>query len=242
MWRPLVRSAPMEHSSVGEDPPPRPSRKKLYLLLTPIVVLTALAYVADFTWAALDDEHPLWLIALNTRKRYLAIVVPHTDPIPFYLVGTIRQVMSDPLFFLLGRWYGESGVRWLERKMGEGGSVVRFMERGFAKASWPMVAIFPNALICMLAGASAMPVWLFLLLNVGGTFAAMVVLRVFGTAFGSPITAFSSFVNDYRVPILVLSGVLVALNIALNRKKGTSDLESVAKLERELEEEAARDD
>lgn len=215
-----------------------PDRRRLYLLLTPIVVLTALAYVADFTWAALDDEHPLWLIALNTRKRYLALVVPHTDPIPYYIVGTLRQVISDPLFFLLGRWYGDSGVRWLERKMGEGGSVVRFMERGFAKAAWPMVAIFPNALICMLAGASAMPVWLFLILNVGGTFAAMVVLRVFGTAFGSPITAFSGFVNDYRVPILVVSGLLVAVNIALNRKKGTSDLASVAELERQLDEAA----
>ncbi len=231
----------MEPRSAAPGTSP-PDRRKLYLLLTPIIVLTALAYVADFTWAALDDEHPLWLIALNTRKRYLAIVVPHTDPVSFYLVGTIRQVISDPLFFLLGRWYGDAGVRWLERKMGEGGGMVRFMERGFAKASWPMIAIFPNALICMLAGASAMPVWLFFVLNIGGTFAAMVVLRVFGNVFGSPITAFSSFVNHYRLPILLVSGVLVAVNIALNKKKGTSDLTSVGELERELAEESAKDD
>ncbi len=183
----------------------------------------------------------MWLISLNTRKRYLALVVPHTDPLPYYLVGTIRQVISDPLFYLLGRWYGDAGVRWLERKMGEGGSMVRFMERGFAKASWPMVAIFPNALICMLAGASSMPVWLFLLLNVGGTFAAMVVLRVTGDVLGSPIAAFTGFVNDYRWPILAVSGVLVAVNIAMNKKRGTSDLGSIDEMERELETEAARD-
>jgi membrane protein DedA with SNARE-associated domain len=226
---------------MDEAPPARPSRRRLTLLLGPIVVLTALAYVGDFAWAGLVKQHPLWLISLNTRKRYLALVVPHTDPLPYYLVGTIRQVISDPLFFLLGRWYGDAGVRWLERKLGEGGSMVRFMERGFAKASWPMVAIFPNALICMLAGASAMPVWLFFLLNVGGTFVAMVVLRVFGDVFGSPLAAFTGFVNDYRIPIIAVSGVLVAINIITNRKKGTSELESIGELERELEAEAARD-
>jgi membrane protein DedA with SNARE-associated domain len=226
----------------GEGRRSGPDRRRLYLLLTPIVVLTALAYVGDFVWAGLVEDHPLWLIALNTRKRYLALVVPHTDPIPYYVVGTLRQVMSDPLFFLLGRWYGDSGVRWLERKLGEGGSMVRFMERGFAKASWPMVAVFPNALVCMLAGASAMPVWLFLVLNVGGTFVAMVVLRLFGDVFGGPIAAFTGFVNDYRLPIIALSGVLVAVNIAMNKKKGTSELESVASLERELEDEVARDE
>ncbi len=220
----------------------RPDRRRLTLLLVPIVVLTALAYVGDFAWAGLVKTHPLWLISLNTRKRYLALVVPNTDPLPFYLVGTIRQVISDPLFFLLGRWYGDAGVRWLEKKLGEGGGMVRFMERGFAKAAWPMVAIFPNALICMLAGASAMPVWLFLVLNVGGTFVAMVLLRTVGDVFGGPISTFTNFVNEYRLPIIVISGVLVAINIAVSRRKGSSDLTSITKLEQSLEEEAARDD
>lgn len=240
---PLVPSAAMDAEAPVADEPARtpPSRRRLYLLLAPIIVLTALAYVGDFTWAALVEDHPLLLILLNTRKRYLALVVPHTDPIPYYLVGTFRQVLSDPLFFLLGRWYGDAGVRWLEKKMGEGGSMVRFMERGFAKASWPMVALFPNALICMLAGASAMPVWLFFLLNIGGTFASMVVLRLFGDVFGSPLEAFTGFVSEYRLPIIAISGVLVAINIALNKRKGTSDLESLTDIERELEAEAKRD-
>ncbi len=233
---PLIPSTAMDAEPIAS---PKPSRRRLYLLLGPVVVLTILAYIGDFTWAGLVEKHPLWLISLNTRKRYLALVVPHTDPLPYYLVGTIRQVISDPLFFLLGRWYGDGGVRWLERKMGESGSMVRFMERGFAKASWPMVAVFPNALICMLAGASAMPVWLFFVLNVGGTFAAMVVLRVFGDVFGSPISAFTGFVNDYRLPIIAISFVLVALNIALSKKKGTSDLSSLREIERELDEAAA---
>lgn len=222
--------------------PTRPGRRRLYLLLLPILVLTALAYLGDILFAALVEEHPLWLISLNTRKRYLALVVPHTDAWSFFLVGTVRQVASDPLFYLLGRWYGDAGVRWLERKMGESGTMVRWLEQGFAKASWPMVAVFPNALICMLAGASAMPAWLFVLLNVGGTVVAMVVLRAFGDVFSSPVEAVTGFLSDYRVPIMAVSAVLVGLNIVLNRRKGTSDLESVREIERELEEATGEED
>lgn len=220
--------------------PPRPDRSRLTLILVPIVVLTVLAYVGDGFAAGLVKRHPLWLIALNTRKRYLALVVPHTDPVPFYVVGTIRQVISDPLFYLLGRWYGDAGVRWLERKMGEGGSMVRFMERGFARASWPMVAIFPNALVCMLAGASSMPTALFLVLNVGGTILAMVLLRTVGDVFGAPLRAVTNFLDHYRWPIIAISVALVVLNVVLNRRKGTSELGSVGELERELEAEAQR--
>ncbi len=221
------------------EPRERPSRRRLYLILLPIVVLTVLAYVGDIFWAGMVERHPLWLIMLNTRKRYLAAVVPHTDPLPFYLVGTFRQVMSDPLFYLLGRWYGDAGVRWLERKLGEGGSMVTWMEKGFAKASWPMVAIFPNALICMLAGASGMSVWLFFVLNVGGTLASMVVLRAFGDVFAAPIRSVTHFVDRYRWQLIGVSAVLVVISIVTNRKQGTSELESVSELADELESEAA---
>lgn len=218
----------------------RPHRRRLVFLLVPIVVLTALAYVGDAVWASLDDEHPLWLIALNTRKRYLALVVPHTSAWSFFLVGVVRQVISDPLYYLLGRWYGDAGVRWIEGKLGGDGTAVRFLERGFAKASWPMVAVFPNALICMLAGASGMSAPLFLLLNVGGTVVAMVVYRTLGDVFESPLESFSGFANDYRLPILAVSFAAVGLNIWLSRREGRSELESVSELERELESEAAR--
>jgi membrane protein DedA with SNARE-associated domain len=231
-----------ETPTEGEEeapPRPRPSRKRLYLILAPIVVLTAFAYVGDIFAAGLVERHPLWLILLNTRKRYLALVVPHTDPFSFYAVGTFRQVMSDPLFYLLGRWYGDAGVRWLERKLGESGSMVRWMEKGYAKAAWPMVAIFPNAMICMLAGASGMSPTLFLVLNVGGTLASMVVLRTFGDIFETPLKSFTHFLDRYRWQLIAVSAVLVVISIVMQRLQGTSELESPAELADELEAEAS---
>ena len=221
---------------------PRPNRRRLRILLALIVALTVTNMVGDILAAGLVERHPLWLIALNSRKRWIALVAPHTQLVPFFVVAVARQLLSDPLYYAIGRWYGDAGARWLERKLGEGGTFIRWLESGFAKAAWPMVVLFPNPIICMLAGASGMPPLLFAALNLGGTIAAIWVLRIFGDVFSSPISAVTGFLNDYRIPIIVVSFVLFGVNALLNRKKGTSELESVSSLERELDEEAARDD
>ena len=217
-----------------------PNRTRLRILLGLIVVLTVTNLVGDILAAGLVETHPLWLIALNSRKRWILAVVPHTDLVPFFLVAVTRQLLSDPLYYAIGRWYGDAGARWLERKMGEGGSFIKWLESGFAKAAWPMVVVFPNPIICMLAGASGMPPLLFAVLNLGGTIAAIAIFRSFGDVFGGPIEAVTGFLNDYRLPIIALSFVLFGLNAVLSRKRGTSEIESVSSLERELDEEATR--
>lgn len=233
----LVRSPAME-----ADAPPRPDRRRLRILLGLIVVLVAANTLGDVLTAGLVEDHPLWLLALNARKRTILLVAPHTDVIPFVVIAVLRQLLSDPLYYLLGRWYGDAGTRWLERKMGGGGSFVTMLESGFAKAAWPMVVLFPNPIICMLAGASGMPPLLFWILNISGTVAAILAFRFVGDVFGGPITAVTDFLSEYRVPIMAISFVLVTVNIAINKKRGTSELESVEELERELETEAARED
>lgn len=211
------------------------------ILLALIVVLTVTNLIGDILAAGLVETHPLWLIALNSRKRWILAVVPHTDLVPFFIVAVARQLLSDPLYYAIGRWYGDAGARWLERKMGEGGSFIKLLESGFAKAAWPMVVVFPNPIICMLAGASGMPPLLFAVLNLGGTIAAIAIFRSFGDVFGGPIEAVTGFLNDYRLPIIAVSFVLFGLNALVSRKKGTSEITSVSELERELEQEATRE-
>lgn len=218
----------------------KPPRWALRALLGFIVVITVTNMIGDVIAPGLVKTHPLWLIMLNSRKRWILAVVPHTDFAPFFAVAVFRQLLSDPVYYVLGRWYGDAGARWVEKKMGEGGTVVRWLETGFARASWPMVAIVPNHIICMLAGASGMPPVIFFLLNIGGTMATIAIFRTFGDVFGGPISAVTGFLNDYRWPLIALSAVLVGLNVILQRREGKGELESPAELERELEEEAAR--
>lgn len=224
-----------DEEDVTTTPPRR--RRTLGFLLAPIVALTALAYVGDILYADLANRNPYLLIALNTRKRYLALVVPNTDVVPYFLVGVTRQVLSDPLFYLLGRWYGDGGVRWIERKLGEGGGMIRAVERWFGKASYLMVALVPNLLVCMLAGAARMRPAAFLACNLGGTIAMMAIIRVFGDIFSGPIEAILGFFGRYRWQIVAVSAVIVGLQVIRDRRRGTSDLESIGKMQEELESE-----
>lgn len=217
----------------------KPPRWALRVLLGAIVVITVTNLVGDILAPGLVESHPLWLIFLNSRKRWILAVVPHTDALPFFIVAVIRQLLSDPIYYVLGRWYGDAGARWLEKKMGEGGAVVGLLESGFARASWLMVAVVPNHITCMLAGASGMPPLLFILLNVGGTIAATAIFRTFGDVFGGPIETVTGFLTDYRWPLIALSAAFVVINVAMQRKQGKGELESPAALERELEAEAA---
>jgi len=218
----------------------RPNRTRLRILLAIIVGLTIINAVGDILAAGLVEKHPLWLIALNSRKRWILAVVPHTDVVPFFIVAVARQLLSDPLYYALGRWYGDVGTRWIERKMGEGGSLIRWLEGGFAKAAWPMVVVLPNPIICMMAGASGMSPVLFFVLNLGGTIGAIAIFRTFGDVFGGPIEVVTGFLNDYRLPIIAVSAVLLGANAVLNKRKGTSEL-SVDDMERSLDA-AASDD
>jgi hypothetical protein len=206
---------------MDNDAPTPTSRRTLYLLLVPIVVLTIGAYVGDALAPTLAVEHPLWLILLNTRKRYLVLTVNRLDPVTFFVVGVGRQMLSDPLYFLLGRRYGDSGVRWLERKLGEGAASVTIYEDWFKKAAYPMVAIAPNAIISLLAGASKMKASVFLVLNLGGTIVTLILLRIFGDVFSGPLDTVLDFLRRYQWPIT-------------GKKSGTSDIGSITEMEREL--------
>lgn len=224
-----------------DEPRPTYSRASLYLLLAPIVVLTALAYVGDALWATLASHHPVWLILLNTRKRYLALTSPKLGVVTFFVVGVGRQILSDPLYFLLGRRYGDAGVRWLERKLGDASGVSVF-EGWFQKAAYPMVAIAPNAIVSVLAGASKMKARTFLALNLGGTIVTIFLLRTFGNVFNEPLEAVLRFLRRYQWPLTILSVVLVTVQVVVTRRQGRSELESVAQMEQELEEARAEVD
>src|SRR5438105_12424822 len=92
----------------------RPSRTQLALVVAPIVALVAAAYVGDALTTTWADRHPLLLVMLNARNRVLVLTTNQLDAFSYYLVATLRLLASDPLFYLLGRWYGAAMVGSVE--------------------------------------------------------------------------------------------------------------------------------
>jgi membrane protein DedA with SNARE-associated domain len=205
------------------------------LVSIPLIVLTIAAYVGDAIAPTLVDTHPAWLMALNSRTRNLALVTNEVDPVTYYGIGLTRLLVSDPLFFLLGYWYGDAAVSWMERRTKTWGQMLRQIEQWFGKAAYPIIFIAPNSYVCLFAGAAGMPLRAFFAVNVAGTVTRLWLVRRFGEAFEAPIDDLVGWIGDHRIPLLVLSVGLVVLSIVMEAKKGETEVGSLAHLEEELE-------
>lgn len=210
----------------------KPSRRKLVLLVGPIVVITVLGTIASAFTPVLAAKHPLLLITLDARNRML-VLAREVSLVPFVVVALARRTISDPLFYLLGRYYGEGAVRWLEKK-GGGGSLVTATERFFAKARYPMVFLFPGAIVCALAGQTGMSPASFLVTNIAGTLTSIFMVRAFSATIASPVEGLLGFFNRNLVATTTVSVTLVVLSLVLNRLQGRMDT-SLDELEAELE-------
>jgi membrane protein DedA with SNARE-associated domain len=226
---------PDDDDSEIEEPRRRPSRRTLSLIVTPIAALIILSWIGDASAVYLVDHHPLWLIGLNARNRNLVLVVNQLDAVPYYTVGTLRLLLSDPLFYLLGYFYGDGAIRWMERQAPTYGRLMRGAERWFGVAAYPLVFLAPNNFICLFAGAAGMSVATFFILNIAGTITRLYMIRVVGDIFAEPIDDVIRFIQDYRLPLFILSIVLVLITIWNERRQGKGELGSLAHLEEELE-------
>ena len=206
----------------------------LPVLLTGVGILLVAANVGNLFYASLVERHPAVLLSLNSTNRVLVGVTNQLDPVTYYGIGFVRLLLADPLFYLLGLFYGDAALRWIERKMGDGAASIIWFEKAFKKARYPIVLIAPNNPVCLLAGATGMPVPVFAALNATGTAARLFLARLFGKAFTAPISAVTGFLDRNRWPILAVSIGLFVLQSML-KKKAPGELGSLAELKEEID-------
>ena len=198
--------------------------------------MVAATQIAAITWSTLIDTHPLWLLGLSSLNRYLAVTTNQLSAWSYYLVAGVRLLIPDPFFYLLGFWYGDRALRWTERRMPSTGKSYATFERLFSKAGYPLVFVAPNNLVSLLAGAAVMSPVMFTVLNVSGTIARLALIRAVGNVFDRPINAFTGFVADYRIPLLVLSVLAVGVTFWADwRKGGSGELGALRDLKSDLE-------
>lgn len=211
-------------------------RRRLTLLVVPMVIVAIAAYIGDALSPTLVVEAPLLLVALVPRNRVLVLAAPQLEFVPFFVVGMVRLALTDPLYYLFGRWYGDRAIAWAERHSGAP-RTVRAIERWFRRLAYPVVLVAPNNVVCVLAGATGMSVPGFLLANLGGTALRMALIWFLGDVFSEPLLDVVDIIADYRWWFTGMTVALVALSIWRARRRGTSDLETVQEVEAELEEE-----
>jgi membrane protein DedA with SNARE-associated domain len=218
-----------DSASVGTDEPRR-GRRTLTLLTVPIIALVILNTVGDALAVRLVNHHPLLLIAMNARNRNLVLVTNHLDWVSYYVVGTLRLLVSDPLFFLIGYWYGDRAMEWMETRTRTFGKTLRQWEGWYSKAAYPLVFLAPNNPICLFAGASGMSVPGFFAVNLSGTIARLYAIRWLGEAFDRPIQSVLDFISRYQTPLLIGTVALAVVYGVAELRTGRTGLHELEEM------------
>lgn len=220
---------------------PHPSRRTLTLLVTPIIAIVITGLVGQAFFPTLLKDHPLALVALEPRARNLLLVAGREggiDYLPFVVIATIRKLLSDPLFYLLGWYYGDNAVAWVEQKMNDQSGFVRTIERAFRRAGAAMVFLFPGGLVCALAGATGMRWIMFVVLNVTGTVTMVTLYYLVADVpwVNAPLEWLTGFITGNSKWLTVVSITLTVLWVVNQRRQGKLEVESVDRIEQQLEE------
>jgi membrane protein DedA with SNARE-associated domain len=195
--------------------------------------MMVMTQIADALWPDLVNSAPELLIALSARNRYLVLVAGQIDAWAYYLIGTARLMAPDPFLFALGWFYGASALRWMETRTPTVGKIMRSVERYFVRWGHPLVVLFPNNYVCVIAGASRMSPTLFFFLNFTGTVGRLVVVAWVGDIFQGPIDSILGWVADYRIPLLVISITIVAVGALNEARRGRKGMRALEVLEAE---------
>jgi membrane protein DedA with SNARE-associated domain len=228
-------SVPDERSSQRlETDRPAPSRRTLALLVLPILAVVVVGTIGNAIHPTLVAEHPLVLVAMEPRNRFLLLVADKVDYVPFLLVATARRLVSDPLFYVIGYLYGERGVRWIGRRFGANDELSDAVRRGFARAAPVMVFLWPGAIVCALAGAAGMNPVAFIAINLAGTVTIVTLLYHFADYFDGPLGAINRFYSDNAKTLTVISVVLILVWVLYQYRQGRGELQSIKTIEEEL--------
>lgn len=148
--------------------------------------LAALAMALALVWATqtaakawlpmLLRDHPLLLITLDSRTRDLVLVSPKLGIAEFIVVAVAWRFSVHFLYYLLGRWYGDAALRWVNKRSRLGGRVAIRIEQIFSRWTVPAVFLLSNKLVCALAGSTGMRPTVFIPLHLSGTIIRISVL------------------------------------------------------------------
>lgn len=217
---------------VEHRPPPRVARNL-------VVAIVAAAVVTGWIGAALAPtlvlRHPLWLIGLNANNRYLILSTNQLDGFSFYAVALARRVIPTLAFYLLGYWYGERAVNWLEHREPDSGQGLRTIERIFQRSGWLVVAIAPMTITTLLAGAARLRPSRLVPLVVVSIAARLILLRQLGETFSGPVDSVVHWIDRTRGPLLVVSIGSVAVIVWQQRRRRRDSFVELASLDDDVD-------
>ncbi len=209
---------------------PSNPRVRIAVLAVPMVALTISLYVGNALAPTLAHDAPVLLLVLSPRLRWLLLTSAHVDAFWFFVIPFVRAVMVLSVYFLLGRWYGDRALRWLESRAGNAMRPVLWIERNFHRARGPITFVFPGNVAAMLAGADGMAPPLFFGIALASIELRVWAVRALANAFRGPLLDALEWVGDNQVWLTVLSVATVVGWVMWSNRHGLTQGETVDEL------------
>ncbi len=214
------------------EPAPTPSRSRarIAVLAVPMVAFTIAVYVGNAFAPSLADDAPIALLVLNPRMRWLFLVSARVDTLWFFLIPLARATAVLSVYFLLGRWFGDRALRWLESKSGNALRPVLWIERKFHQARVPVTFFFPGTVAGMLAGADGMSAPLFFAVALTSIGLRVWAVRSLADAFREPLLEVLDWIGANQIWLTLLSFSLVFGWVVWSNRNGLAPTDSVEEL------------
>ena len=186
-------------------------RRTVRLCVSALATLSSFSLLGVAFSLYLVNHQPLLLVALSPIGRHLLLVAPTVDPFAFVAVVVARRMLFYLASFHLGRALGPAGIVWIEARAARFGRFVRWLERLFQRASYPVVFLLSGPTLSALAGASGMrPATFAALAAPGLALRALVVLGV-AASVREYIEAVLAWIDAHWVPGTIAMLAIVAL-------------------------------
>ncbi len=210
-----------------QAPPPTPPRWASSLVFAIVIAAFVTGFLGTALSPTLIKRHPLWMIGLNANNRYLILATNQVGAVGFFAVALARRVIPTLAFYLVGYWYGERAVRWLEGREPSGGEAIRLIEKLFDRFGWWVIAVAPMSATCLFAGADQFKPRPLIALIVASITARLVLIRWLGEQFSATLTNVVGWIDDARGPLLI---VTVGLVVFMMWRQGKTRVESFEEL------------
>jgi len=186
-------------------------RQVMTRCLTGLAVLGSGSLLGIASSLYLVGSYPLLLIALSPIGRHLILVAPFVNPVAFVIVGTARRLLFYMLSFHLGRALGDSGIGWLEARWPFASRGIRWLQKWFDVARYPVLLLFSGPTVSTIAGMSDIPSRVFAALVATGLVFRMLIILVVAQSLIEPLRIALDWIDAYKRPgtLLIVLCILV---------------------------------
>jgi len=218
-----------------ERPKPVTRRRRLAALAVPMVAVAVATNVGNALAPTLITNEPLLLVVLSPRLRWMLLVSPKVDALTFYGVPLLRATAILVVYYLLGRWYGDRAVRWLEDRAGNAARPLLWIERKFHRARLPIAFLFPGNLVALLAGADGMALPVYLAVALGSIAIRLLLVRTLAELLRGSLLDVLNWIGDNQIWLTLASVAGVVVWVIWSNRRGTAPIESVEEIAEELD-------